>query len=60
MTTEKAAEALRRFQAWRRYGGDPNVGPDYPDPRETGEAIEKAIEVLESLGNKPEKEYYGG
>ena len=56
MTTEKAVEALRRFQAWRRYGGDPNVGPDYPDPRETGEAIEKAIEVLESLGKKPEKE----
>lgn len=59
MTTQKALEVLRHFQAWRRYGGHQSEAPDYPDPKEVGEALDVAIEMLCSLVSKPEREYYG-
>lgn len=36
------AELLRRYNVWRRSGG-----PEMPDPREIGEAIDRAIEMIE-------------
>ena len=68
MTPAKAAQVLREFQAWRRYGGPAIEAPDHPGPWEVGEAIDVAIEHLSSQEEKPgrrpaptpEKEYYGG
>lgn len=61
MTTEKAEQVLREFNAWRRYQGIVD-GPDCPDPREIGEAIDVAVAILRGINRpiKPEKEYYGG
>ena len=61
MTTEKAEQVLREFNAWRRYQGIVD-GPDCPDPIEIGEAIDTAIRTLSRINRpiKPEKEYYGG
>lgn len=61
MTRAEALKTLRGFQAWRRYRGGPGTdGPDCPDPREIGEALDVAIAQLASLEAKPEREYYGG
>lgn len=56
---KKSLDVLRRFQAWRRYGGIVD-GPDKPTQQEIGEALDVAITMLNSLVNKPNKEYYGG
>ena len=61
MTRAEALLTLRRFQSWRRYGGGPGTdGPDCPEPRELGEALDVAIAQLASLEAKPPREYYGG
>lgn len=61
MTTEKAEQVLRQFNAWRRYNGIVD-GEDKPDPHEIGEAIDVAVAILHGINKqeKPKKEYYGG
>ena len=48
MTREQALDSLCAFQAWRRYDGPLGEGPIMPAPREIGEAIDIAIEVLQA------------
>ena len=43
MTPTEAATILRQFNAWRR--GDEDI--PQPDPREIGEAIDAAVEMIE-------------
>ena len=75
MTTYEAEQVLTEYNAWRRYHGMCD-GPDKPDPRDIGEAIDVAIAILKTINRrervevkKPEisidlkqleKEYYGG
>ena len=61
MKPEKAREILLQYNAWRRYGGPNGEGPDKPDEKEIGEAIDFAITVLAPVPEKkkPEREYYG-
>lgn len=47
MTPAEAAAFLRRYNEWRRT--DDRYGMPYPDPREIGEAIDAAIEMIERL-----------
>lgn len=71
MTTIEAEQTLRTFNAWRRYGGPIGEGPDCPEPKEIGEAIDVAIAILSGINKqekpdkkektkKPEKTYYYG
>lgn len=46
MTTAEAREVLIRYNAWRRYDGPLEQTPLQPGPKEIGEAIDVAIEVL--------------
>lgn len=46
MTTTEAREVLIRYNAWRRYDGPLEQTPLQPEPKEIGEAIDVAIEVL--------------
>ena len=48
MTRVQALDILCAFQAWRRYDGPIGEGPIMPAPREIGEAIDIAIEVLQA------------
>lgn len=52
MTTKKAIEVLRRFNAWRRYDGPLGEGPSMPDPKEVGVAIDVACVTLAALLEK--------
>lgn len=45
MTTTEAATILRHYNLWRRGNLE---GMPQPDPREIGEAIDAAIEMIES------------
>ena len=45
MTPTETAAILRQFNAWRR--GDEDILQ--PDPREIGEAIDAAVEMIERL-----------
>ena len=45
MTPAKTAAILRQFNEWRR--GDEDI--PQPDPREIGEAIDAAIEMIERM-----------
>ena len=48
MTPSEVTNVLRQFNEWRR--GDETVEqPAPPDPREIGEAIDAAIEMIERL-----------
>ena len=47
MSPAEAAAFLRRYNEWRRT--DDRYGMPYPDPREIGEAIDAAIEMIERL-----------
>lgn len=49
METSKAIEVLKQLNEYRR---DSNVPPkvEMPDPKEIGEAIDVAVEVLEVFG----------
>ena len=46
MTREQALDILCAFQAWRRYDGPMGEGPLMPTPKEIGEAMDVAIDVL--------------
>ena len=45
MSPAEAAAFLRRYNEWRRT--DDSYGMPYPDPREIGEAIDAAVEMIE-------------
>ena len=46
MTTAEVAAFLRQFNEWRR--GDDDI--EQPAPREIGEAIDAAVEMIERMG----------
>ena len=46
MTKAEAREVLIRYNTWRRYNGPLEQTPLQPEPKEIGEAIDVAIEVL--------------
>ena len=46
MTPTETATLLRRYNEWRRT--DDRYGLPYPDPREIVEAIDAAVEMIES------------
>ena len=48
MTPAEAAAFLRRYNEWRRT--DDRYGMPCPDPREIGEAIDAAVEMIERMG----------
>ena len=52
MTTAEAREVLIRYNAWRRYDGPLEQTPLHPEPKEIGEAIDVAIEVLSKKQNE--------
>lgn len=47
MTPAEVITFLRRYNEWRRT--DDRYGMPYPDPREIGEAIDAAVEMIERL-----------
>lgn len=53
MTTIEAEQTLRTYNAWRRYDGLCD-GPDCPEPKEIGEAIDVAIAILKTI-NRSER-----
>ena len=46
MSPAEAAAFLRRYNEWRRT--DDRYGMPYPDPREIGEAIDAAVEMIDA------------
>ena len=46
MTKAEARKVLIRYNTWRRYDGPLEQTPLQPEPKEIGEAIDVAIEVL--------------
>ena len=50
MTPTEVAVTLRQFNEWRRGDYEPSEQPAQPDPREIGEAIDAAIEMIERMG----------
>ena len=51
MSPAEAAAFLRRYNEWRRT--DDRYGMPYPDPREIGEAIDAAVEMIDRLAALP-------
>lgn len=49
MTPTEVAATLRQFNEWRRGDYEPSEQPAPPDPREIGEAIDAAIEMIERM-----------
>ena len=49
MTPAEVAAILRQFNEWRRGDYEPSEQPEPPDPREIGEAIDAAVEMIERL-----------
>ena len=49
MTPTETADILRQFNEWRRGDYEPSEQPEPPDPREIGEAIDAAVEMIERL-----------
>ena len=50
MTPAEVITFLRRYNEWRRT--DDRYGLPYPDPREIGEAIDAAIEMIERIPSR--------
>ena len=50
MTPAEVAAILRQFNEWRRSDYEPSEQPAPPDPREIGEAIDAAVEIIERVG----------
>ena len=48
MTPTEVAATLRQFNEWRRGDYEPSEQPAPPDPIEIGEAIDAAVEMIES------------
>ena len=48
MTPTETADILRQFNEWRRGNLE---GMPQPDPREIGEAIDAAVEMIERMEN---------
>ena len=46
MTPTEVAATLRQFNEWRRGDYEPSEQPAPPDPREIGEAIDAAVEMI--------------
>lgn len=53
MTLTEARRMLERYQKWSRYEGPVGEGPEMPDPKEVGKAIDKAIAVLPGEVERP-------
>lgn len=49
MTPTEVAATLRQFNEWRRGDYEPSEQPAPPDPREIGEAIDAAVEMIERM-----------
>ena len=49
MTPTEVAAILRQFNEWRRGDYEPSEQPAPPDPREIGEAIDAAVEMIERM-----------
>ena len=49
MTPTEVAATLRQFNEWRRGEYEPSEQPAPPDPREIGEAIDAAVEMIERM-----------
>ena len=47
MTPIEVAAKLRAFNEWRRSDYEPSEQPAPPDPREIGEALDAAVEMIE-------------
>jgi hypothetical protein len=48
MTPKQAAEILRKHNEWRRFDGEPENSPQMLHPKLIGEAIDVAVEYIES------------
>ena len=53
MTPTEVAATLRQFNEWRRGDYEPSEQPAPPDPREIGEAIDAAVEMIDRLAVLP-------
>ena len=53
MTIKEATDILRRHNLWRRYVGPIGEGPEMPDPKAVGDAIDVACEALEGQSKGP-------
>ena len=49
MNPAETAAFLRQFNEWRRGDYEPSEQPAPPDPREIGEAIDTAVEMVERM-----------
>ena len=49
MTPTEVTTILRQFNEWRRADCEPSEQPEPPDPREIGEAIDAAVEMIERM-----------
>lgn len=49
MTPTEVTAILRQFNEWRRGDYEPSEQPAQPDPREIGEAIDAAVEMIDRL-----------
>ena len=49
MTPAEVVTKLRQFNEWRRGDYEPSEQPAPPDPREIGEVIDSAIEMLDEI-----------
>lgn len=47
MTHAEVTTILRQFNEWRRGDYEPSEQPAPPDPREIGEAIDAAVEMID-------------
>ena len=57
MNTNEAQQVLTEFNAWRRYKGIVD-GPDCPDPKDIGEAIDVAIAILKTINRTEGVEFH--
>ena len=51
MSIIEVIETLRKFNEWRRYDGQIGEAPEQPSPKEIGEAIDGAVELLSGKNN---------
>lgn len=56
MTLTEARKVLERYNNWRRYDGPLEQSPTQPEPKEVGEAIDVAIEILPKESTRPTAE----